>query len=157
MKKIDTEEFYKARIKTLEFDKETTKREIEGLRQNLEASKKAKGMEKWLNYSFESSAMHTDEFIAFAKDFKKYLLKQIRNDFELIGWSKGHFEVSGFLKNRKNKKFVYFSISDVRHFPDAWYNTLLIRTAKDKKDYTGGSNDYCKFPIIKEKALTLTK
>jgi hypothetical protein len=31
------------------------------------------------------------------------------------------------------------SCSDVRHFG---YNKLLIRTARDYKDYSGGSNEY---------------
>ena len=34
---------------------------------------------------------------------------------------------------------IILEISDVRHFPE---DKVLIRTAKDYKDYTGGGNTY---------------
>jgi|GEM_PF-4130051 len=51
--------------------------------------------------------------------------------------SNGYYYFSGFAE--KNGKLIYFSISDVRHFPK---ERLLLRTATDRKDYTGGPNNY---------------
>ena len=124
-----------------------------------EASKK-EGMSQWLGFTFESSSGLTDEFSAFARDFKKYI-KQTANDedkkYELLGFSRGHFECSGFVKRGITQKFAYFSISDVRHFPDAWFNNILVRTAKNEKDYTGGSNNYCTLNELEKMFDYLTK
>ncbi len=112
-------------------------------------------IESWLNYSFESSSGLTQEFADFASAFKKYITKQTAKDFTLEAWSRGHFEVAGFLQHKKTKKHIYFSTSDVRYFPNEWYNHVLIRTAKDTKDYTGGINNYCQLPDIAEKSRLL--
>ena len=62
-------------------------------------------------------------------------------NFTDIKFSNGHYCFSGFAA--KNNKVIYFSISDVRHFPPTGGGTdLLIRTAKDYKDYTGESNNW---------------
>ena len=50
----------------------------------------------------------------------------------------GFYYFSGFF-TAPSGQIYYFSCSDVRHFS---YNQLLIRTAKDYKDFTGGSNQY---------------
>lgn len=97
-------------------------------------------MDKWVGYKFYSSSQTTEEFASFARDFKSHIKKILPKDAELIGWSRGHFEVSGFIK--KDNKYVYFSASDVRFFLNEWYNSVLIRTAKHEKDYIGGRNQY---------------
>ena len=50
--------------------------------------------------------------------------------------SRGHFGISGFFTYEE--QVWYFSISDVRWFD----GRMLIRTAKDYKDFSGGSNEY---------------
>ena len=50
----------------------------------------------------------------------------------------GFYYFSGFFTSPTGQVY-YLSCSDVRHFG---YERLLIRTAKDYKDYTGGSNQY---------------
>jgi len=55
-----------------------------------------------------------------------------------IDMSYGFYYFSGFFTSPSGQVY-YFSCSDVRHFG---YEKLLIRTAKDYKDYTGGSNQY---------------
>ena len=73
------------------------------------------------------------------KNTVRKALKQA--DFTDIKFLNGHYYFSGFAT--KNNKVIYFSISDVRHFPPTGGGAdLLIRTAKDYKDYTGGSNNY---------------
>lgn len=150
---MKTKELYQEKIKSIGLTIDSLKQEREKLEQNKEESKEHKGIETWLNYRFESSSELTEEFSAFARDYKKYLLKQIKNDFDLVGWSRGHFFLSGFLKSKKNNRYVYFSTSDVRHFSDNWYNNILIRTAENEKDYTGGSNNFCRFAEINNKAI----
>ena len=50
--------------------------------------------------------------------------------------SRVHFGISGFFTYEE--QVWYFSISDVRWFD----GQMLIRTAKDYKDFYGGSNEY---------------
>lgn len=128
---------------------------MKALELGAQASKQ-KGIEVWLNNTFESSTGLTPEFATFARDFKKALLANVSDKFELVSWNRNHFGVSGFLKNKDNDNLVYFSISDVRFFPGDWYEHILIRTAKHDKDYTGGSNCYATFVNLKQSALKLT-
>jgi hypothetical protein len=68
-------------------------------------------------------------------------------DFTDIKFSNGHYYFSGFAT--KNNKAIYFSIPDVRYGWSSDGMNLLIRTAKDYKDYTGGSNNYSSL-IVKD-------
>jgi len=87
---------------------------------------------------FESSCGKTPEFVSFCKTFKREFNAELKKiEAENVKYSYGHFYISGFFT--LNGKAYYFSISDVRHFPE---NKMLIRTAKDYKDYTGGSNNW---------------
>ncbi len=77
------------------------------------------------------------------KDFFRKEKKRLTNIFKEMGATDikmdyGFYYFSGFLTSR-NGQVYYFSCSDVRHFG---YNQLLIRTAKDYKDYSGGSNNH---------------
>ena len=87
------------------------------------------------------------EFKQFAKDLKKEL-KQI-DEFRLVDVTVGHYYVSGFLE--KEGKYVYFSFDVPRgnqvmdmSKTDA-FNGVLIRTAKNPKDYKGGHNNFTNF------------
>ena len=113
------------------------------------------GIEKWLGNIFESSSGLTPEFSSFSRDFKKHLKSIAGIDYELY-FSRGHFYMSGFFRNKRNDKFAYFSSSDVRYSPDNWFNNILVREAKGEKDYTGGSNNFCKLPELRENIERLT-
>ena len=94
--------------------------------------------ENWKNGVHPNKAYNTEKSIV------KKALKQA--DFTNIKFSNGHYYFSGFAT--KNNKVIYFSISDVRHFPPTGGDAdLLIRTAKDYKDYNGGSNNYSSLKI----------
>jgi hypothetical protein len=83
--------------------------------------------------------VHPNKAYSVEKSIVRRALKQA--DFTDIKFSNGHYCFSGFAT--KNNKVIYFSISDVRHFPPTGGGAdLLIRTAKDYKDYTGGVNNY---------------
>lgn len=132
--------------------------ELELAKRELKEKKDIKGIENWLGYSFESSSGLTPEFAEFRREVKRYIKKILPEELELImPFGSLHFEFSGFIKNKKTGKFVYFSCSDVRFFKDSWYDDLLIRTAENEKDYTGGSNNSCKITEVSEKAKQLTE
>ena len=142
---------------------EETKQEIrarQALLVDLKAQKtKTNGtndIEKWLGFHFQSSSGLTGEFAGFYRDIKKHLTQVLRDDFEIVSFSRGHFEFSGFVKNKESGKLIYFSASDVRFWPDEWHEHLLIRTAQHDKDYTGGTNCYTTIPEIKDSLLDLT-
>lgn len=116
---------------------------------------------KFLKWQFTSGPTTGDDFAVFARLFKKEIEAQLKNrDAELVNFSKGHYDLSGFIRGGPGlfryqsdspdhtwretpiSEYVYFSISDVRHFPNDWYSNILIRTAKDDRDYTGGPNHY---------------
>lgn len=129
--------------------------ELEELEQLKMKNKSQAGIEKWVGFSFESSSGLTEEFATFAKEFKAYLKKELSNEFEIVNINRGHFYLSGFVKNKKTGKVAYFSSDDVR-WSDGWFENLLIRTAQHEKDYTGGSNCFTKLLDIKAGLLRLT-
>ena len=92
------------------------------------------------NWEFSSGSTTGEDFKIFARLFKKFIMSKLPSGANLVNFSRGHYFLSGFVE--KNGKFAYFSISDVRHFPDEWRKNILVRTAKSEHDYTGGSNCY---------------
>lgn len=93
---------------------------------------------KAIKQEFISSSERTGQYLNFHKLFKgefKKLLKPYCK--EILIHKPNHFDISGFFK-LNNEEIYYFSISDLRCSKD----NMLIRTAKDFKDYTGGSNDF---------------
>ena len=84
--------------------------------------------------NFEQGSYNSPEFLAFAKTFKGEFKKQLEGvGAVLFKFSVGHFYLSGFFM--KGSNFYYFS----------WHNgdnQLMYRTAKDAKDFTGGSNQW---------------
>jgi hypothetical protein len=91
------------------------------------------------------------------QDFKEFFSRErrriMRNLKEMqctnVKMSYGFYYFSGFFTNKFGQIF-YFSCSDVRHFG---YTKLLYRTAKDYKDYTGGSNRYVDVDKLKTMRL----
>jgi len=150
-------ELYADKIKDAEINLELADKELELIKLETEESKTKNGIEEWLGYRFESSTTKTLEYSLFERQIKSYIKKQLDQDLELVAWNKMYFEFSGFIKNKRTGRFVYFSCPDVRFYPDWWYNDLLIRTAENERDFTGGSNDWCKLPGLSKKAKELTK
>ena len=89
---------------------------------------------------FESSSGKTPEFKQFVSSFKKSFKKILSKlDAKDIKFSVGHFTITGFFT--VNEQAYYFSLSDVRNVYGG-KPQLLVRTATDYKDYSGGSNMY---------------
>lgn len=69
---------------------------------------------------------------------------------EMVKHSYGHYDMDGFIKRGQN--CVYFSYSNgigeggrthvVLKGSGSWYSPLLLRTAKDERDFHGGRNNY---------------
>ena len=112
-------------------------------------------IKQYLNWQFSSGPTIGKDFRQFSKEFKKEIKKRLPEGAELVTWNVGHYDISGFIK--RGDKYVYFSISDVRYFKNEWYNNILVRTAKDTNDYTGGSNNYVSLPAFKEKIEELLR
>jgi hypothetical protein len=113
-------------------------REILRLEEAARRTKGARGLDGWRGFTFQSSSGLTEEFAAFARDFRAWVKKNLPEGARLDTWSRGHFEVSGMIE--RGGRFVYFSTSDVRFFKDRWADDILIRTAKHNRDWTGGQN-----------------
>lgn len=81
----------------------------------------------------------SQEFKTFYRKEKKRL-NQLFDVFlcTKVEMSYGFYYFSGFF-TADNGQIYYFSSDDVRHYG---YERLMFRTAKDYKDYTGGSNQY---------------
>lgn len=82
------------------------------------------------------------------KEFKRITTELIKLGCTDIQFNYGFYYFSGFFTAPSGQVY-YMSCSDVRYFT---YKDLLIRTAKDYSDFTGGSNNY----INKDKINTLT-
>ena len=99
-------------------------------------------LKKYLGYRFSSGGVIGDDFKSFSTKLRNYIKKVCdEHNLEFISFNRGHYECSGFLKS-KNGQFVYWHISDVRHFQDEWYNSVLYRLATHEKDYRGAQNHY---------------
>ena len=96
-------------------------------------------IEKWGKYEFSNEAITGSDFYKFAENFWIALNIQLPTGYEIVNWSIGHYIMSGFVTDGDDN-YVYWSISDVRHFPGKWIKDILIRAAKDEEDYTGDSN-----------------
>jgi hypothetical protein len=92
-----------------------------------------------LTHGLESSSETTPEWTRFASQFKRDITVEINHiGGTLTKFNKGHFYVSGFFRTSSNQCY-YFSTSDLRGVTNP---NLLIRTARDEKDFRGGSNNY---------------
>lgn len=102
---------------------------------------KSEGMKKslyLLGFEFESSSGRTSQYLEFHRTFKREFKKLLQPYTKKIDISKpNHFDLSGFFELNSGDIY-YISVGDLRWSKD----NMLIRTAKDFKDYTGGSNGF---------------
>lgn len=116
-------------------------------------------VKKYKNMVFESSSFETPQFKKFASSFSRALKKDAKEGtFEIVNISKGHFEISGFLKHKESGKFIYFAIPDVRWaIGGTWYDHVLYRLAKDDGDFTGGLNNFAPLSKLLASATKLVE
>ena len=113
-------------------------------------------LEKYLNYQFSTGCYTGKDYLTFQRKYINYLraLCKERN-WTLVNVGKNHYCFTTFIKTDYDL-YVYISIPDVRFLKNEWYNHILIREAKDEKDYHGGRNHYTTLPELPRKVLSLT-
>lgn len=94
-----------------------------------------------IKQEFESSCSRTPQYLAFHRVFKREFTRFLQNIGAVdVKFSKpNHFDASGFFQMRG--QCWYFRLEDLRWSKDS----LLVRTAKDYRDYTGGHNRFITF------------
>lgn len=130
-------------------------------------AKKAKGAwekfrDTWNDRAVEDCITTTSkECKTFGAKFKNALKKELADcGFETVGFSTGHYDVSGFVK--RNGDYVYVSYDIPRYGKEidfdahAWAGPVLYRTAEDEKDYHGGHNNFCSLAELPKCILGLT-
>lgn len=106
-----------------------------------------KDLEKYIDYEFSSGCYTGDDYKQFQTEYINYLRSLCKqNGWELVNVGRNHYEFTAFIK--RDSRYVYFSISDVRYWQNEWYKHILIRTANNDKDYTGGNNNYTSLPNL---------
>jgi len=89
----------------------------------------------------DAGCVTSEDFEDFRREFRTVIkaeLKKIGADnLELL--KRTHYYMSGFFTYKGQA--YYINLSDVRYSKE---DTILIRTAKDYKDYTGGTNNFIK-------------
>jgi hypothetical protein len=90
---------------------------------------------------FKSSNRKTDEFKAFCRTFRSELRKLLKPHAKEIKFNIGHFYISGFIQLNDDRIF-YFNTGDLRF---STHHSLMLRTAEDFKDYTGGFNQFVEY------------
>lgn len=91
---------------------------------------------KRIKQGFESASYTTPEFKGFCRTFSNEFKKLVGSlGCTNVKLSAGHFHISAFF-TAPNGQVWYVHLSDVRY----WDGSMYFRTAKDYKDYHGGSN-----------------
>ena len=98
----------------------------------------AKGfIETYSNVEIEGDV----EYRQFQTKFRNYLKTILPEGWELAEFHKNWFCCSAFFRN--GDKYIYLSLSDVRGCNmSRLFDSILVRTARDCKDFTGGGNNY---------------
>ena len=93
----------------------------------------ANTMEKWINHTFSSGSETGQDYDAFQRAARADLRKQAK--------------AAGYALHKFHPN-VYIAISDVRYRRNEWYTRVLYRTMAHDKDWTGGTNQYCRWSEI---------
>ncbi len=132
LQEIETKEDELSQLKQ-EYNDAVEKEKNEVLNSNLTGMKKSLYL---LGFEFESSSQRTPQYLEFHRVFKREIKKLLKPYIKEIDVHKpNHFDVTGFFRTN-NDKIFYFSVGDLRWDKEA----MMIREAKDFKDYTGGRN-----------------
>lgn len=113
----------------------------------------------YIHHGFESSSGLTPDFAAFASGVKRALKKDCEAvGLELAKFSRGHFDVTAFVRNPVADKLVYISIGDMRGgYGGHPLNQVLYREVRHLKDYSGGRNLYAPLTELIERVKALTE
>jgi len=110
-----------------------------------------KKLEDYLNWEFKSGVKTTRDFKKFALLFLNHVRENLPKGAKLDKHSVGHYFIWGYVK--KNDKYVYFFVPDVRYQKNDWHNKILLRRTKDNVEAEG--EDY--YSSLKDFKKTLNK
>lgn len=100
----------------------------------------------------DDGAYVSKDFNSFQNAFKKEVSSIAENaNATLVKYSKGHYDMSGFIE--RNGHYVYFNYSNYRNRSCVNLTSsdvLYMRTAANDKDYTGGRNHHVPFTSFYE-------
>lgn len=82
----------------------------------------------------------------------KSLLKQTFPGCTILPTKGACCQVSGFIQNASGKT-VYYSFQDYRY--GDWKQRILIRKARDEKDYTGGASHFTDINYLYDDVMIL--
>ena len=115
-----------------------------------------KTVEEWYTAMSDSAKQ-------FAKDIILFLKRTLKNnDIELVTKNIGHYDFSGYVKNTKTNKLVYFARSIERYnqpinlLDKSCFGGFLVREAKNEKD-SSGRNNFCNFLDLENKIIELSQ
>ena len=125
---------------------------------------KMKTVKDFKDYDFESCDVPEKYWgdYTHANFFKGYFIPIARKEFKALAkkigaeitFSPNYFEWSAFFI--KDGKYIYVHVGDVRYDVGGhWYDSVLFRTAKNEKDYSGGCNRYCSYEELAEELSDL--
>ena len=113
-------------------------------------------LEKYLNYEFSTGCYTGKDYLTFQRKYINYLHSLCKErHWSLVNVGKNHYCFTAFIKTNDDL-YVYISIPDVRFWKNEWYNHILIREAKNEKDYHGGRNHYTTLTELPKKVISLT-
>ena len=122
---------------------------------------------KWNGRTLEDDGCYlSKEFHSFQVAFFNAMRKIAKSlGGEVVNSSYGHYDMSGFIKC--GDKYIYFSYSNgcgrggrnhvVLKNNGDWLPPMFCRTAKNEKDYSGGTNNNCYFEDCEEVIERLLK
>ena len=112
----------------------------------INMNKLSKLINQYYNHKFDEDwGYNSRDYISFQTKYKN-VLKEIGNEcgVELYSFNGGYYEFSCVMKSKYTNRFYYVSICDVRTWKNEWADNVLYRTMEHDKDWTGGSNHFCK-------------
>lgn len=115
-------------------------------------------LKKYLSHSFSSMSVAGDDFKDFASKLCRYIKATLtENGLEMKTFRTGHYDCSGYAMNKKNGRYVYWFISDVRIDTDKWWDRVTYRLTADECDTTGDHNQTCKLEELGKALAMLTE
>ena len=100
-----------------------------------------KSLQPFVGYLFSSGSIMGDDAKSFLRKYRNAVVKLLPEGFTLYSWHPNHYCASGVIQT-PIKKFIDFSIPDIRYGNDEWYTNILFRKMKHETDWCGEQNQY---------------
>lgn len=113
-------------------------------------------IQQWMGTQFSSGGETGPDYLKFQAGFRRILTNIAKSSgYHIHKFLKNHYCCSAVLQQDGTGAFAYISISDVRFWPDEWFNRVLYRQMKTSEDWTGGHNHYCTLDELGESLESL--